>query len=187
MAIKKTNNVPVKMKLDNLIPYHLNMLDHSSEQVEQLASIIAHYGFRGAIWVDENNVIIKGHGSRLACQKLGMTEVDVIVIKDLSPSEIRALRIADNAISYKSSVNRENLISKLSFLKDEDFNLKLTGYDENEIKLFIEDIDLSFDEDEGEGKDEVKTSQTVEQSHTQEIDPEDYEFEHQCPKCGFEW
>jgi predicted RNA-binding Zn-ribbon protein involved in translation (DUF1610 family) len=28
---------------------------------------------------------------------------------------------------------------------------------------------------------------TGEESNSKEVDPDDFDLEHQCPKCGFEW
>lgn len=158
----------VLMPVADLIPYHQNMLDHSDDQIDRLASIIASGGFDVPIVVDKDKVIIKGHGRRLAAIKLGMEKVPVIVRDDLSPAEVKAMRISDNAIAYKASVNKENLASELTFLRDEDFDLKLTGYDEDEIRLWIDgddEIDLS-EEDE-------KRSQLPEKGDAEISNPEE--------------
>jgi ParB-like chromosome segregation protein Spo0J len=172
----------VLMSPDELIPYHTNMLDHPEDQVDRLASIIADSGFDVPIVVDKNKVIIKGHGRQLAAKKLGLEKVSVIVRDDLTPNQVKAMRISDNAIAYKSSINEENLSFELEFLRDEDFDMTLTGYDSSEIDLWLKE-----EEDKGDEEEEEGSNQLIEQSHTQEINPENYEFEHKCPKCGFEF
>jgi hypothetical protein len=131
------------------------MLDHPEDQVDRLASIIADSGFDVPIVVDKNKVIIKGHGRQLAAKKLGLEKVSVIVRDDLTPNQVKAMRISDNAIAYKSSINQDNLKLELSYLKDEGFDLGLTGYNDDEIQLWI-DSDFSVDvggdnDDEREG------------------------------------
>jgi ParB-like chromosome segregation protein Spo0J len=158
------------------------MLDHPEDQVDRLASIIADSGFDVPIVVDKNKVIIKGHGRQLAAKKLGLEKVSVIVRDDLTPNQVKAMRISDNAIAYKSSINEENLSFELEFLRDEDFDMTLTGYDSSEIDLWLKE-----EEDKGDEEEEEGSNQLIEQSHTQEINPENYEFEHKCPKCGFEF
>ena len=126
------------MEIDKLIPYHNNMLKHGDEQVDILASIIADGGFDVPIVVDDNNVIIKGHGRKLAAIKLGMEKVPVIVRDDLTPEQVRSMRISDNAISYKSEVDPINLSAELARLSAENYNLSLTGYNEDEIQMYLE-------------------------------------------------
>jgi ParB-like chromosome segregation protein Spo0J len=47
--------------------------------------------------VDEDDVIIKGHGRRLAAMELGMKLFPVIVRDDLTEAEKRASRLADKS------------------------------------------------------------------------------------------
>lgn len=152
MPKAKTIDEIVWKPLKDLIPYHQNMLDHGDDQINRLASIIAEHGFDVPIVIDENNIIIKGHGRRLAALKLGWKEGPVIIRSDLTSSQVKALRISDNAIAYKSEINVQNLTLELEQLKEQDFDLELTGYNEEEIEKFLSespnwDDDEEFDND----------------------------------------
>lgn len=47
---------------DKLVPYDKNNKIHDENQIKQLARSIREVGFRAPILVDENRVILAGHG-----------------------------------------------------------------------------------------------------------------------------
>lgn len=51
--------------IDRLKPHPQNARQHSEDQVTQLANSIQEFGFTQPILVDENDVILAGHGKRL--------------------------------------------------------------------------------------------------------------------------
>ena len=85
--------------LDRLIPHARNARTHSEEQVAQIAGSIAEFGFVNPVLVGDDGVIVAGHGRVLAARKLGLAEVPVIVLSHLTPTQRRALMIADNQIA----------------------------------------------------------------------------------------
>ena len=85
-----------KWKISKLIPYARNARTHSNEQVGQIAASIKEWGWTTPVLVDETGGIIAGHGRTLAAQKLGMTEVPVMVAKGWSDAKKRAYVLADN-------------------------------------------------------------------------------------------
>src|ERR1700681_2617395 len=70
--------------IDRLVPYSKNARTHSDEQVMQIAASIAQFGFTNPLLVDSKAGILAGHGRLLAAQKLGLTEVPVIVLDHLT-------------------------------------------------------------------------------------------------------
>ena len=50
------------IELKNIIPYANNAKEHPREQLEQICNSIIEFGFNDPIGIDENNVIIEGHG-----------------------------------------------------------------------------------------------------------------------------
>ena len=94
------DNFPVRMvEINKIIPYDSNVKIHDDEQIEKLANNIKKFGFDQPIVVDKDNVIIKGHGRRLACLKLGLDRVPVIVRDDLTKEEADAARLSDNRVT----------------------------------------------------------------------------------------
>ena len=116
-----------------LIPYENNAKIHDAKQVEKIAKSIAEFGWRGnPIVVDGNEVIIAGHGRRLAALKLGLTEVPVIVADDLTEDQIKALRLADNRVAL-SDYDSDLLQSELA---DIDFDLEGI-FDKKELDFLV--------------------------------------------------
>jgi ParB-like chromosome segregation protein Spo0J len=88
-----------------LIPHARNARTHSEDQVAQIAGSIAEFGFANPVLVGDDGVIVACHGRVLAARKLGFTEVPVIVRSHLTPTQRRALMIADDRIGLPMSRN----------------------------------------------------------------------------------
>jgi DNA modification methylase len=115
-----------------LTPYSNNAKTHPTEQIDKIAASIASFGFDQPIVVDGDGVIIKGHGRREASLRLGLDQVPVFVRHDLSVTDIKAARLADNRTA-QSPWDEEALRLELEALMEEDFDLSLTGFDLPEI------------------------------------------------------
>ena len=86
------------MPVDLLKEHPLNPNRHPDTQVEALSKSMERYTQYYPIVVDENLVILSGHGKKLALQRLGRTEAEVRILHGLT--EIEKLRILaeDNKI-----------------------------------------------------------------------------------------
>ena len=134
----------IKMKVEDLIPY-INNPRNNENAVDKVASSIAEFGFKNPIFVDKNNVVVNGHTRLLASKKLGLKEVPVIVIDDLSEAQIKAFRIADNKTSEYAEWDEELLKIELEQLEEMDFDL-------NELSIDYSDFDLEVELDDFEGE-----------------------------------
>lgn len=123
-----------------LIPYARNARTHSEEQVAQIAASIAEFGFVNPILVDKQNGIIAGHGRLMAAMRLGLPEVPVITLAHLSETQKRALIIADNRIALNAGWDEEMLRLELAELKDDDFNLDIIGFSDEELDKLLTPI-----------------------------------------------
>ncbi|GAB1382166.1 DNA modification methylase [Burkholderiales bacterium] len=112
-----------------LVPYARNARMHSDAQVAQIAASIAEFGFTNPILAGSDGVIVAGHGRLAAAQKLGLDAVPVVVLDHLTPTQRRALVIADNRIAENAGWDEELLRIELEGLQDEGFDLDLTGFD----------------------------------------------------------
>jgi len=119
--------------IDKPIPYEKNARKWSPAAIEKVAMSIKTYGFRQPIVCDAKNVIVIGHLRLEAAKHLGLEKVPVHVAKDLSPAQIKGLRLADNRTSQESSWDFEMLGEEFEELKDLDFDLAWTGFDPFEI------------------------------------------------------
>jgi len=83
--------------------------------------------------LEQDGGIIAGEGRLRAAQKLGMREVPVIVLGHLSEVQRRALSLADNQLALNLGWDEQMLGEQLAALRDEDFNLDVLGFDEQEL------------------------------------------------------
>jgi ParB-like chromosome segregation protein Spo0J len=123
--------------LDRLIPHARNARTHFEEQVAQTAGSMSEFGFVNPVLAGDDGVIVAGHGRVLAARKLGLSEVPVIVLSHLTPTQRRALMIADNQIATNAGWNDEMLAAELSALKDDAFDLDLLGLDDAELDRLL--------------------------------------------------
>ena len=98
-----------------VIPDPANPRSRQCDQIPRLKRSITEFGFTNPILVDENGVVICGHGRLQAATELAMELVPVIVIAGLSEAQRKALRIADNAIAEKSGWSKELLRSEIEW------------------------------------------------------------------------
>jgi len=122
-----------------LLPYARNARTHSNDQVAQIAASIAEFGFTNPILAGADGVIVAGHGRLAAAQKLGLETVPVVVLDHLTPTQRRALVIADNRIAENASWDDNVLRTELAALQDEDFDLALTGFDADALAEILTD------------------------------------------------
>ena len=111
-------------------PYPNNPRDNE-KAVPAVAASIERFGFRNPILVDGDGVIIEGHTRRLAAIRLGMKEVPVVYATDLTPDEVKALRIADNKVGELAEWDFDALKVELNGLPD--FDLTALGFDMDEL------------------------------------------------------
>src|SRR6202167_1029572 len=123
--------------IDKLIPWARNPRTHSDAQVAQIAASIAEFGFNNPILVDTKAGIIAGHGRLLAARKLGLTEVPVIVLDHLSEAQKRAYVIADNKLAENAGWDDEMLRIEIEALQDEDFDVSLLGFEDEELARLL--------------------------------------------------
>ena len=156
----------IKMKVEDLIPY-INNPRNNENAVDKVASSISEFGFKNPIFVDKNNVVVNGHTRLLASKKLGLKEVPVIVIDDLSEAQIKAFRIADNKTSEYAEWDEELLKIELEQLEDMNFNLDDLNIDYSDFDL---EVDLeSFEEEYNEEDDAIEEPPKVPFSKQQDI------------------
>src|SRR5678816_3058550 len=123
--------------IEKLIPFARNPRTHSDAQVAQIAASIAAFGFNNPILVDTKAGIIAGHGRLLAARKLQLTEVPVIVLDHLSETQKRAYILADNQLALNAGWDEELLRIELAALQEEDFNLDLIGFEDEELARLL--------------------------------------------------
>jgi DNA modification methylase len=123
--------------IDKLIPFARNPRTHSDAQVAQIAASITEFGFNNPILVDTKAGIIAGHGRLLAARKLQLREVPVIVLDHLTEAQKRAYIIADNQLALNAGWDETLLQAELAALQEEDFNIRLIGFEDEELERLL--------------------------------------------------
>ena len=129
---------------EQLVRFENNARTHSSDQVQQLARSIQEFGFVNPLIVDQHAGIIAGHGRLLAARLLGLKEVPAIVFDHLTETQKRAYIIADNKLALNADWDEPKLQAELAALKQELFDVKLTGFDEQELERLMADLDTEL-------------------------------------------
>lgn len=120
--------------IGDIFPYENNAKIHTDEQIDEIANSIQEFGMIDPIGVWKNNEIIEGHGRLMACQKLGIKQVPIIHLDDLSDEQRKAYALAHN---------------KLTMNTDFDFsilNAELASLDNIDMSLFGFDLDIDAEE-----------------------------------------
>jgi DNA modification methylase len=140
-----------QLKTEDLLSYAKNSRTHSEAQIDQIAASIKEFGFTNPILIDAENQIIAGHGRVTAARKLKLSEVPCIRLGYLTESQKRAYVIADNKLALNAGWDDELLALEIQDLKDEDFDISLLGFDDDELskimETLVEEVEGLTDED----------------------------------------
>ena len=157
--------------IDSIKPWDKNPRKNDGEPVDRVAKSIDRFGFAAPIVVRaHDNRIIAGHTRWKAAQKLGMTQVPVRFMP-LDEDQAAALALADNRLTEITPWDDEALAGVLRDLEAAQFDLDGLGWTAEELEGLIS------------GPSEPVTKEGAQELGSEEFD----KFEHQCPKCGFEW
>lgn len=150
MEMKQTPKTIEQIKVDDLIPYATNSRTHSPEQVAQIAASMVEFGWTNPVLIDARGTIVAGHGRVMAARKLGMETIPCIRLGHLTPPQVRAYVIADNKLALNAGWDEAMLKAELDILKEEGFDLDLTGFSEEELNalLNVEVVEGKTDPDE---------------------------------------
>jgi DNA modification methylase len=141
LNLRTTLNVR-SLPISALQPHPRNARTHSKHQIHQLAESIRIFGFTNPILVDKNDRIIAGHGRWRAAKGLGMTQVPVIPLENLTDDQIQAYILADNKLAENAGWDKEILAIELQHLmtiEGLDFDVTVTGFEIPEIDIIIGD------------------------------------------------
>jgi ParB-like chromosome segregation protein Spo0J len=176
MNTTAANKIKVEwVPVEKITPYPNNAKLHSDSDTEKLALEIRTNGWDQQIVVDEDWVIIKGHGRRLAAihnieHHGAENKVPVFRRTDLTEEQKKAMRIADNKLGETGWDNALLCAELVSFQEFPEFDIALTGFSEVEIAKIVNGKTM---------KDSEGAVELDQGSFTK--------FSHQCPKCGFEF
>ncbi|MBQ5793192.1 MAG: ParB N-terminal domain-containing protein, partial [Clostridia bacterium] len=134
----------VKKRTAELVPYKRNTKMHDRRQILNVAESIRQYGFVQPIVIDKNNVVVIGHCRLAAALELDMQEVPCVCVDDLTPKQVKALRIVDNKTN------------------ESPWDFDILGGELEEIDLSAFDFDFGIDESGEEAEQEGEETNRAE-------------------------
>jgi hypothetical protein len=124
-----------------LAPNKRNARTHSAKQLDQIARSIERFGFVNPVLIDDADQIIAGHGRVEAAKRLGLGHVPVLRVTHLSAAERTAYALADNRLADLSGWDPEILAIELQGLLDLNFDIELTGFQIDDVKIVRDQAD----------------------------------------------
>ena len=128
--------------IEDLTPYENNAKIHTEEQIQQIMQSIEDFGMNDPIAIWKDNIIIEGHGRLLACQSLGIEEVPIIRLDDLTDDERKAYTLIHNKLTMNTDFDIDMLNEELEHIE---IDMSQFGF---EIGTF-EDEEMDFEDDDG--------------------------------------
>lgn len=118
-------------------------LKSEDKEYQKIKKSILKFGYVETIIVNKDLTVIGGHQRLKILEELGYEEIECNVV-DLTKDEEKALNIALNNLS--GDWDNQKLEDLIAELKEKDFDLDVTGFDEEEIENMLdESIDLKDD------------------------------------------
>lgn len=148
--------------ISTIKPYKRNAKLHPQEQIEQIKNSMQEFGNIDPIgvWHDE---IVEGHGRYEALKQMGVKEIPIIRLDDLTDEQRRAYSLTHNKLTMNSGFDIALLDMELAEI--ETIDMTLLGFDEPE-----------------------QTEQKINVGGELNTDSfSDDKFECTCPKCGFKF
>lgn len=133
-----------KIRIEDIKPYANNAKLHPISQIEQIKKSILEFGNNDPIAIDENNIIIEGHGRYQALKELGYKEAEIIRLKHLSEEQKRAYILIHNKLTMNTGFDLDILSEELKKIKSID------------LGCFNFDSEISEDDEETEKEQDFK-------------------------------
>ena len=144
----KTTTDMQLVDINKLIPYANNARTHTPEQILKLRSSMREFGIVNPFIIDRDFNVLAGHGRLAAAKAEGCTEVPCVFVDEMTEAQKKAYILADNRMAMDAGWDEELLKIELEALDAMDFDMALTGFDEEELlKMFgPEDADAEDDD-----------------------------------------
>lgn len=152
----------IKVKIEDIKPYENNAKLHPQEQIEQIKKSILEFGNNDPIAIDENNIIIEGHGRYEALKQLDYKEVECIKLSHLTEEQKKAYILVHNKLTMNTGFDLDILNEELEQIE----NIDMGDFD-FDLGLDV-DFDISEDED-------------VDDKYTQKVDIPQYQMTGELP------
>lgn len=119
-----------------VIPYERNAKQHTDKQISNIVNSINRFGWQQDVVITADNILVIGHGRRLAALQIGCEMPYHVIDKtadELTDEDIRELRIVDNQTNAETGNDWATLEAELADLSFDgfDFDFGFGGEDED--------------------------------------------------------
>ena len=133
--------------LEELVPNPRNPNLHSPQQVEWIARVINHRGWRAPIIVsNRSGFIVCGHGRLQAAKSMKLEGVPVDFQDFESEADEWAHMVADNALAEMSAMAEDDLLGLARDITDGGIDMDLAGLDAEQLVKPVESYLVERDE-----------------------------------------
>ena len=122
--------------IGKFVPYPRNPRKND-QAVDQMAASIQEFGFKIPILACSSGEVVDGHLRLKAAQKLGLSEVPVILCDEWTEAQVKAFRLLVNRSATWADWDTELVAIEIKELQAMEFDLSLTGFDPPEIDDFL--------------------------------------------------
>ena len=158
------------VSISKLIPYVNNARTHSQEQVNKLRGSLREFGFINPVIIDSDFNVIAGHGRLMAAKEEGIEEVPCVLVDYLTEAQKKAYILADNRYAQDAGWDEELLRLEIESLEGMDFDVSLTGFDDQEIAdLFADDESTGAEDDDFDLSDALEKAAFVERGDVWQV------------------
>jgi len=102
-----------------------------------MCASIREFGFKIPCLVRSDGEVVDGHLRLKGARKLGISEIPVIPCDEWTPAQVKAFRLMVNRSVSWADWDENLLGEELLALKDLDFDLGLTGFEDEELRRLL--------------------------------------------------
>jgi len=122
--------------IERLVEYSRNPRKNDGA-VDRMCSSIREFGFKIPCLVRSDGEVVDGHLRLKAARKLGINEIPVILCDEWTPTQVKAFRLMVNRSVAWAEWDEELLALELQEIQESDFDLSLTGFEDQELARLL--------------------------------------------------
>jgi len=130
-----------EIALDQITPYPGNPRQISRKAISKVVDSLREFGPQQPIVVDAQMIIVVGHARLAAAKRLKMITFPCHIARNLSREQAAAYRLMDNRSHEEAEWDADSLKIELGALSGLDYDLALTGFDEQQLSDLMNDAE----------------------------------------------
>lgn len=172
-----------QIEIEKIIPREKNPRIHSEKQIQEIKNNIERFDFTEPVHVDENNILLSGHGRCEAAKIVGLTHLPAIRKTGLSEIEKKAYVITHNKIGLNSEWDNQIVLDDIAEIEKNLGDIEFLGFEKEEIEYLkdvsetepLHDMDYSLLDGDAVDKELAQMAANVKKAIQIEFESDDYE------------